>query len=432
MSKKIKQAISSDSFCYKINEDIIIYEGRFYVYLDKKYRCVGKVYLKMGIPTSINFKGKIIHIKENELTKKLDYYDGIIEIHGYQLASVTIKKIDNFFIKGYINENYIKSKDTSVDYIDFNIINLDKLPGYLIEHKDKMFAGRIEFETTDYEIIIDKRYDYTKELKEILKSKNGFITTHIGRIKRKDNSSFKTKNIIDLLEKISYALSFLCARRIGISIVNGYTNDINTYRLCIKDIIMPYNFLPSWSDTISNHNNIEKYMNLIMKKLEDDYNNLALKRVIDWYIESISNLTIENNIISIQIALETLSYIILVQEEKKLSNDEFDNNTAINNIRMLLESCKLNNNKELMVFDDKIKERFNDGIELIIYLRNKIVHPARKDKIYLSYEDVWNIIQIGTRYIELIILKFIGYKGEYSNRLKDRYFGQVERVPWSD
>lgn len=432
MSKKIKQAISSDSFCYKINEDIIIYEGRFYVYLDKKYRCVGKVYLKMGIPTSINFKGKIIHIKENELTKKLDYYDGIIEIHGYQLASVTIKKIDNFFIKGYINENYIKSKDTSVDYIDFNIINLDKLPGYLIEHKDKMFAGRIEFETTDYEIIIDKRYDYTKELKEILKSKNGFITTHIGRIKRKDNSSFKTKNIIDLLEKISYALSFLCARRIGISIVNGYTNDINTYRLCIKDIIMPYNFLPSWSDTISNHNNIEKYMNLIMKKLEDDYNNLALKRVIDWYIESISNLTIENNIISIQIALETLSYIILVQEEKKLSNDEFDNNTAINNIRMLLESCKLNNNKELMVFDDKIKEKFNDGIELIIYLRNKIVHPARKDKIYLSYEDVWNIIQIGTRYIELIILKFIGYKGEYSNRLKDRYFGQVERVPWSD
>ena len=386
----------------------------------------------MGIPTSINFKGKIIHIKENKLTKKLDYYDGIIEIHGYQLASVTIKKIDNFFIKGYINENYIKSKDTSVDYIDFNIINLDKLPGYLIEHKDKMFAGRIEFETTDYEIIIDKRYDYTKELKEILKSKNGFITTHIGRIKRKDNSSFKTKNIIDLLEKISYALSFLCARRIGISIVNGYTNDINTYRLCIKDIIMPYNFLPSWSDTISNHNNIEKYMNLIMKKLEDDYNNLALKRVIDWYIESISNLTIENNIISIQIALETLSYIILVQEEKKLSNDEFDNNTAINNIRMLLESCKLNNNKELMVFDDKIKERFNDGIELIIYLRNKIVHPARKDKIYLSYEDVWNIIQIGTRYIELIILKFIGYKGEYSNRLKDRYFGQVERVPWSD
>lgn len=432
MSKKIKQAISSDSFCYKINEDIIIYEGRFYVYLDKKYRCVGKVYLKMGIPTSINFKGKIIHIKENELTKNLDYYDGIIEIHGYQLSSVTIKKIDNFYIKGYINENYIKSKDTSVDYIDFNIINLDKLPGYLIEYKDKMFAGRIEFETSDYEIIIDKRYDYTKELKEILKSKNGFITTHIGRIKRKDNSSFKTKNIVDLLEKISYALSFLCARRIGISIVNGYTNEFNTYRLCIKDIIMPYNFLPSWSDTISNHNNIEKYMNLIMKKLEDDYNNLALKRVIDWYIESISNLTIENNIISIQIALETLSYIILVQEEKKLSNDEFDNNTAINNIRMLLENCKLNDDRELTIFDDKIKEKFNDGIELIIYLRNKIVHPARKDKIYLSYEDVWNVIQIGTRYIELIILKFIGYKGEYSNRLKERYFGQVERVPWSD
>ena len=44
---------------------------------------------------------------------------------------------------------------------------------------------------------------------------------------------------------------------------------------------------------------------------------------------------------------------------------------------------------------------------------------------------MWNIIQIGTKYIELIVLSFIGYKGEYSNRLKERWFGEVEVVPWN-
>ena len=50
----------------------------------------------------------------------------------------------------------------------------------------------------------------------------------------------------------------------------------------------------------------------------------------------------------------------------------------------------------------------------------------------LSVEDMWNIIQIGTKYIELIVLSFIGYKGEYSNRLKERWFGEVEVVPWNN
>jgi len=72
------------------------------------------------------------------------------------------------------------------------------------------------------------------------------------------------------------------------------------------------------------------------------------------------------------------------------------------------------------------------GVDLVIYLRNKIVHPTRRDnRATLSIEDMWNITQIGTKYVELIILAFIGYKGEYSNRLKEIWFGEVEVVPWN-
>ncbi|EPZ54847.1 hypothetical protein H477_3988 [[Clostridium] sordellii ATCC 9714] len=42
-----------------------------------------------------------------------------------------------------------------------------------------------------------------------------------------------------------------------------------------------------------------------------------------------------------------------------------------------------------------------------------------------------DILQIGTRYVELVVLYIINYKGEYSNRLKDRWYGEVEVVPWN-
>ena len=99
---------------------------------------------------------------------------------------------------------------------------------------------------------------------------------------------------------------------------------------------------------------------------------------------------------------------------------------------MVLDICNISYGKdELELFDNWIYNKFDDGVDLVIYFRNKIVHPTRKDnRASLSVEDMWNIIQIGTKYVELITLSFIGYKGEYSNRLKERWFGEVEVVPW--
>ena len=56
---------------------------------------------------------------------------------------------------------------------------------------------------------------------------------------------------------------------------------------------------------------------------------MAIKQVIDWYIETLGNTTIENNIISMQIALETLSYVVLVEQNKILTDEEFDREVSL-------------------------------------------------------------------------------------------------------
>lgn len=433
--KVVKEAISSPYLEYGIDEDIVIHEGNFCIYLDKLYKCKGRIYYRISPPVCINFEAKVLGHKNIDLEiLKDDYLEGIIEVHGYQPFQVNINNIQKNYVDGYVSSGIIKSKNRYVDYIDFHIVNFDKKQGTLIKYMDKLFAGRIEFEISGYEIIIDKRYDYKKELYEELRFKNGSIITHIGRIKRKDNKVFKSTYIFKLLDEISDTLSFLAGRYIGICMVMGYKDNQNTFRLWKESLTTPFKYVPTWSDTIANHHNIEKYMNLMCRKLHDSYYGSALKHVVDWYIESIDNISIENNVVSLQIALETLSYVVVVEKNKILTDVEFEKNTASDNIRILLDACSIYYGKEeLNLFNEYIYNKFNDGVDIFTYFRNKVVHPTRKTKrANLTVEDMWNILQIGTRYVELVVLYIINYKGEYSNRLNDRCYGEVEVVPWND
>lgn len=429
--------ISSELLKYGINDDIVIYEGRFCVYLDKKYKCMGKVFLKTISPTSINFDANVLFAEEIDDVDignmDLSYDEAILEVHGYKIASVSINSLSSKAVDGYLNNSYMMSKNAFVDYVEFGIINFNKFSGKLINKNDVLYAGRMEFEVDDFIVVIDKREDYRKELYEELKAKSGSVITHIGRVHRKDNKQFKTSNIIEFLDNISIAMSFASGRYVGFSTAIGYRDESIVYKMWGESRVSPFRFVPNWTDTISNYHNIEKYMSLMCKNLEDRYFGKAIRSVVNWYIESLRSVTLENNIISVHVALETLSYIVLVEQEKVLTDDGFDKNNSSKNLRLLLEYCKIPYGKsDLVFFDAWINDKFDDGIDLLTYYRNTIVHPSRKTKrARLELEDMWNIVNLGTKYIELSVLYIVGYKGEFSDRLKERSYGEVEVVPWS-
>ena len=114
--KTLKDAISLDYLDYGIDEDIIIHEGRFCVYLyNKKYRCYGKIFYKMTTPMSINFKGKVLSRKDYDVDITLDYDNAILEVFGFKPINVTVAVASDIVVEGYINDGYIKSKNYFVE-----------------------------------------------------------------------------------------------------------------------------------------------------------------------------------------------------------------------------------------------------------------------------------------------------------------------------
>lgn len=417
-----------------INEDIVIYEGKFCIYTDHKIKCDGVITYKITEPVGINFSADVYQF--DDISEKIDYtsFDNVkLEIVGYKLIDAEIQTFKNGKIRGYVNDMLLKSKDNSVDYIQFDIVNMDKIPGKLVNYGDLVYAGRIEFNVNDYKIVIDKSYDYNKELHRELVSKNGSIITHTGRIYRKNMEPFKTKNIDDLIHRIATALSFACGRYINIPNAFGFKDGKNTYRAWYKMMSTDYRFVFKWTTTISNYHNFEKYMSLMCKKLENSYYNTTILNIVDWYIGALNGINMGNNIISIQTALEMLSYVVLVEDESLLSQSEYDSRPANQNIRAFLKKCSIDNKiPESAHLPEDIIDFFDDGVDLLTYYRNSVVHPSkRKRNIHLGFEDMWNTILLGVNYIELSILYIINYRGEYTNRFKDYCFGDVEIVPWT-
>ena len=211
----------------------------------------------------------------------------------------------------------------------------------------------------------------------------------------------------------------------------GYLGDRQVYRAWYRMDKSPYKFVLNWTSTISNYHNLEKYLSLMCKKLEEEYYNDTISNVLDWYMEAINGLNLGNNIISVQTALEMLSYVVLVETEKKYRQEEYDKHSAKRNIRELLEYCGIDTSipKECDM-PDSLKEYFTDSVDAITFYRNSVVHPSRKKKIYLDFESMFNIILLGISFIELVVLYLIAYKGEYTDRFKDYSFGDVHTVPW--
>ena len=72
-----------------------------------------------------------------------------------------------------------------------------------------------------------------------------------------------------------------------------------------------------------------------------------------------------------------------------------------------------------------------DGPEAFVAVRNQIVHPAKRQRVSGGH-SLFEALQLGKWYLELILLKSFAFTGNYACGLHiPKWAGSVERVPWA-
>lgn len=423
----------------EVNEKISIYSGEMTIENEEgcKIKLVGEISLDWVPQPCISFVGESLdkdasnlNLLEEEVTLTTSYGSQyIVLLTNIISGSKTKNKIAGFVIKELDRE------PQQINSLYFSVVNFVNFHGDSIKQNGFLYRGRMTFEYGNYIITFDKLPNYESNYKE-LKQNGGFIITHVGSINHRDGNSFEYEEIRDLLTGLTYLLSFARGSHVGICSIHGYLEKELKLSKYQTPLINSWKEQQNWFPRISSDRILEDLYPALIDKMRDPLWEKVLKQVFTWYFDSHTSTYTETKIISVQVALEMLAWTFLVEENEIIEEAYYVNKLrASDKIRRLLDELSIPRESLDISRFNSLNEDYDDGAHLLTDVRNKIIHPKRvtiqEDELHQSMYLVSNL---GRKYLELCILKILGYEGVYQNLLNgSQWIGEnLEQVPWSD
>ena len=136
--------------------------------------------------------------------------------------------------------------------------------------------------------------------------------------------------------------------------------------------------------------------------------------------------------------LELLGWAVL-QRHQRLTRTGLGRLPAKGRVRLLLQWAGIpielpSQFRSLEARRGRLGQADAAGPELIFHVRNSLVHPPKRieEPEWPHRDELLEAWQLATWYLELAVLRLLGYRGEYVSRLRlDGWAGDTEVVPWS-
>jgi hypothetical protein len=288
--------------------------------------------------------------------------------------------------------------------------------------------GRAVLKDADWRIEIQELPN-TAKLVEESNAEGGYGITHVGRLGRQDGRSFPISAAERVLRELHFFLSFARGLSVPLILPVGFdARENNVYENWNAGLGTPWEGHLSWFDTQNGQALAMLYPGFVAA-LRDSALAGPVSDALYWYLRSNragGGAGIDSGIILSQAALERLVSAYLAKA--KVSSGS---NTATR-LRATCQVLKLPTAVPKAVprlYYGRRRKLWKDAPDAIAQVRNELVHPKARLAIPLGrlIPDTWQLAQW---YIELCILRLSNYRGVYSNRLRARWVGQVENVPW--
>jgi hypothetical protein len=405
---------------------------------------------------------------------KLQGSDQLVPVNTQSWGSYSQKKAPHH-IAGVMSKEIIVGKGDNLHSIIFHVVNFCSYMGEVTykrtQFEESTNKGRINLSEKDWDIVIDeisseKNTDVFKSLKE----SGGYAITHVGRIKKKDNSSFNAEEVMELIEALSYFLSFAKGAKVPIVLFVGYNaNDEKMYEQWNESFGQPSKYRMSWMPK-RDLGDFSKIFSSFIKWWK--MNNNVARIAINSYLEANQNSFDEIGLILSQSILELLARSTFEEETRlKYSNlDDFEmemkkyddrNNNPLKRIETFLNGFSIpikfpteaealkkyssdslasqlrqpailhtNHLKSFCLDIPKMKDK-DRAMDALIKVRNEMTH-ANKEHGF-SAEVIGEARNLSLWYVEMSILSILQYNGLYDNRLiGNKHAGQYDTVPWAE
>lgn len=423
------------------NESFTISKGEYsFVRNEKKFQIIGTIEFVWTPRPAVRFKGVTdINIPGEFFLDDFQMFKDDVRL-GYRCQIYRVHHDANFVkrIEGLINGNVVfGDRSIRVDKVQFELVNFRDFVGSGVKDETTLRMNRLVLENDKHKIIIDKRADYNDLLME-LKNTGGYIPLYTGILQKKSGRSISFKESNDVINCMKHFLDFLNGRRCSALFQVGIYKGVEKWKDYTPSLPDPYKYVTTWPRFA-----FDAHLNDMWKRFyelyQDEGDRDCLTSIIYWYVEANGNTSrLEASIVMVQNALELMYNWLIVEKRKIIIGEESLNLSASNKIRLLLSQINVEATipesfVELQKYSQNKKGVTpNDAPEILVYVRNAIVHSSEvKRKALIETSDVVKsqVTHLGIWYIELIMLHIFGYQGKYFNRTDSK--GDIEQsVPW--
>ena len=215
--------------------------------------------------------------------------------------------------------------------------------------------------------------------------------THVGRLRKTDESPFPFDEAEDMLKMLYWFLSFVAGRRVGVVLPTGYdTSQQPAVARWDSRITQAADRLPGWYDEHFSADGLVEMFRTFRELWNDDYWQI-IRRAIYTYTHAQEG--IWGDVMMAQSALETLSWAVLVENgsqpmiadpQHRMTKSEFEDLIAADKVRKLLRWAGVPSGPPL-AYDllgpnaaDLLHEQDPAGLDrprAVTWMRNRITHP---------------------------------------------------------
>jgi len=412
------------------NTPLIIHEGPYKLVSNTTtYECIGKLEFCWMPSLHVRLSGRIPVNQDlfNDYKANISLnilIDELIVGKCFLINISTSNNTQEATIQGQVDgEIVLGNKSIAVDSVRFEIPNLRGMFGESIQLGTTLSRSRLTIDDDKYLINIDKLIDF-KARDILLQEEGGFLLTYTGSLIKK-TKSITYEEVGKIMRVFHYFLSFINGLRTSPVIIKGIANGNPVWTMYESPKVDSFKTVWSWIPKFKIESLPTLWANF-SKLLKIEGDNDWLTTAIHWYMEANRQAGYaEGSIIIVQCALELLYNRVIIEDKKILKGGDALKLDASNKIRLLLSSLgispeipsQLSNTINFISNTSSFSKI--DGPGIIVDIRNAFVHgqeEKRKKLKAIPGVVIVEVLHLGIHYIELVLLKLLGYKGPYFNR----------------
>lgn len=416
------------------NESIVLYEGPVQIRLGQKiFRVQGSVRQRWMPEPELRFETAevpplgLVHEATIRLVDR-----------GWtgRLLITSIGKGVHGLLEGNSWRGYRpRSRSRSLYSATFHLPNGIAFHGEPVRTDRGWRAARLTFEADGWRVLLDAVADH-RDLWAKLSNTGGFALTHVGRIERADGSPFNPEALEEPLTALYWCFTFLFGRRTGPLLLVGHAKSGRPiWDAWPQDRCAPWDLTTSWAPRIET-GDLAGLFRGFLERLRLDPWREDFTLAVHWYVETLHQAgAIQGGIVMAQIAFELLWWVTFVAESSTVHEPE--RIIAADKLRLLLERHKIPRSIPdglPALKKAAIENKWEDGPAAITGMRNNVIHSAkgRTRKRVADELFVWEGLQLGTWYLEMLLLALVGYNGMYLPRCRQGgWASDTAKVPWA-